>query len=573
MKKIAKYLFFVLSGLILGSCTEDFKDWASPQSYAQEDAITIPGFTASAVPTIDLNTYEGTEVELFTTNTSNLPDGYSVSTYTLEMIPENYETGEISLIEFFPDGNTMTVPDLQVMIVDCFGARPVERTFSTHVYATVDNGEGAVKVDCGTINIVAIPKAPEIEDTYYITGGINGWDNTNTTYKLTNGGGDVYDDPEFSITISAEDAGEGFEFKLTPESGLGGDWSKCISATEDNAEGKFAYNNVGGNLSMTTSGALYYNLTFNMLEMTWSVTPLYYDEVYYITGGINGWDNTNTEYEVSNGFVDVSSNSVFSVVLDAETVGEGFEFKLTPKSGLGGDWSKCISATEDNAEGKFAFNNVGGNLKVDAVEGAKLYRLEFNVMDQTWSVKALNFGEYYYEIGNESGWATSHPLYGGNFDGKYRGFYYLNGEFKFKPNADNWEGDLEYVSDGVLTESGGPNVPDPGAGFYMIDLDAAALTYALTKVESIGIIGGFNSWGSDEEMTYNVEGGYWEATITFAEDTEYKFRMNHDWSVNWGGSLSNLEHNGDNLKAEAGTYNIKLYLGYAGTFKAEVTKQ
>ena len=32
------------------------------------------------------------------------------------------------------------------------------------------------------------------------------------------------------------------------------------------------------------------------------------------------------------------------------------------------------------------------------------------------------------------------PLAGINFDGKYRGFAYLNGEFKYKPNPekDNW---------------------------------------------------------------------------------------------------------------------------------------
>ena len=28
------------------ACTEDFTNWASPQSNGPEDAITVPGFTA-----------------------------------------------------------------------------------------------------------------------------------------------------------------------------------------------------------------------------------------------------------------------------------------------------------------------------------------------------------------------------------------------------------------------------------------------------------------------------------------------------------------------------------------------
>ena len=113
------------------------------------------------------------------------------------------------------------------------------------------------------------------------------------------------------------------------------------------------------------------------------------------------------------------------------------------------------------------------------------------MMDYTYTITPLNFSEFFYEIGNESGWGTAHALYGANSDGKYQGFYWLDGEFKFKPNADNWDDDLEYVSGdamgGTLQSTGGPNCPDPGAGFYRIDLDASAMTYSLTKIETIGI--------------------------------------------------------------------------------------
>ena len=185
----------------------------------------------------------------------------------------------------------------------------------------------------------------------------------------------------------------------------------------------------------------------------------------------------------------------------------------------------------------------------------------------------LSFGDYFYEIGNESGWGTSHALAGPANDGKYKGYYYLNGEFKFKPNADNWDDDLEYVSgtttSGTLTDAGGPNCPDPGEGFYEIFLDAGALNYTLTKIESVSMIGGFNEWGSDLEMTYNAEEGCWEVT-TDQVSGEYKFRANHDWAINWGGDVKGLTQDGANLSIDGGSHTFKLYLSYNGAHKLTI---
>ena len=125
---------------------------------------------------------------------------------------------------------------------------------------------------------------------------------------------------------------------------------------------------------------------------------------------------------------------------------------------------------------------------------------------------------------------------------------------------------------GTLTDGGGPNCPDPGAGFYQINLDAAGMTYSLLKIESISMIGGFNGWGEDLEMTYNTAEGCWEVT-TDAVSGEYKFRANHDWAINWGGTETDLSQDGSNLNIEAGTYKFQLYISYAGNNKVVITKQ
>ena len=55
MKKFSLYITIALASLFFGSCSDDYTDWANPQSYAQEDAINLPGFKATATNAIDLN--------------------------------------------------------------------------------------------------------------------------------------------------------------------------------------------------------------------------------------------------------------------------------------------------------------------------------------------------------------------------------------------------------------------------------------------------------------------------------------------------------------------------------------
>ena len=200
---------------------------------------------------------------------------------------------------------------------------------------------------------------------------------------------------------------------------------------------------------------------------------------------------------------------------------------------------------------------------------------ESNYSSKGWSVKDGGYPAYFYEIGNESWWSTSHLLLG-NGEGQYQGYYWLDGGFKFKPNADNWDNDLEYVTgntiSGSLTEGGGPDCPDPGAGFYQINLDLANMYYNLVKLESVSIIGSFNGWSGDVEMEYNKEAGCWEVTTDLVSG-EYKFRANHDWAINWGGTENDLVQDGANLSIEAGTYKFQLYISYAGNHKLVITKQ
>ena len=79
-------------------------------------------------------------------------------------------------------------------------------------------------------------------------------------------------------------------------------------------------------------------------------------------------------------------------------------------------------------------NNAGANFSVPADPTAKFYKVTFNMLTFTWSVQALAFGDYIYEIGSNTSWSSVIPLKHTNGQGEYVGFAYLDSEFKFKPN-------------------------------------------------------------------------------------------------------------------------------------------
>lgn len=314
---------------------------------------------------------------------------------------------------------------------------------------------------------------------------------------------------------------------------------------------------------------------------------------YYIVGNVDEWACKKVdEWHLVNNGGDVYENPVFSYLLPAIEGIETYEIKFIPASAFNEDgsianWDIALSAPKDVDEvaysGRLSHNNAGGNIKFEADADAKFYKISLNLLDGTYNISPVSFAEFIYEIGNSHGWSQSMPLYGAKSDGKYQGYYYLNGGFKFKPNADNWNGDWGQDpngAEGTLVQEGETDC-QAESGFYQIDVDLAEMTYSLTLVSSISIIGTVNgNWDTDTDLAYNAETGAWEVTTALAAGA-MKFRMNHDWSVSWGGAngdpkaYGNLtQNNGKDLDlSEAGTYKIELYISYEGNNKVVITKQ
>lgn len=481
MKKLSLYISIALAGLFMGSCSEDFKDWADPQTNPQEDAVTIPGYQASGVNAFDLAKVAEDSVNVYTISSAALPEGFELGNSRIELTPEGVENATATEVKTSNDGKA-TKADMQALIESVYGKAPVARTFSGHVYTTAVKDGQAALIDAGTVKVTATPVAPNISQNYYIIGGALDWTaDAAKTQKFSHSDINVYDDPVFTITIPAKEGDDtwfGIVDDKACEGVAAGDWSSVLGTAKGNG-----------------------NNSLNVTE------------------------------------------------------------QLDTRAKVGNDAS----------------------FKVPASAGAKYIKVEINMLEYTYKITPLSFGEYFYEIGNDSGWKTSNALYGGNGDGKYQGFYYLNGEFKFKPNADNWDNDYEFDGEGKIADNNGPNCPDPGAGFYQIDVDLQAGTYALTKVNSITVVGNHNGWKQDDancHMTYNAEAGCWELTTALKDG--FKFAMNDDWATSWGGAngdptaYNNISvNNGKDLNAPEGegTYKIQLYLSHEGANKVVLTKK
>ena len=173
--------------------------------------------------------------------------------------------------------------------------------------------------------------------------------------------------------------------------------------------------------------------------------------------------------------------------------------------------------------------------------------------------------EYIFGIGNGTGWSRVCPLWSPDMDGVYKGYIYIDGEFKFRSHEDSWEAPDwgGGAAEGTLQEGG--NVKDPvETGYYAITVDLGMMRYELgTKITTIGVIGGFsdNSWGSDvAKLEYNPATGAWEGECEIPAGVEFKFRANDDWAINWGGAIDDLTQDGGNLTvAESGMYHIQLF--------------
>lgn len=298
------------------------------------------------------------------------------------------------------------------------------------------------------------------------------------------------------------------------------------------------------------------------------------EEGYYLVGDmfttddVNGWTK-----EVAKAFnhsdKDVYEDPVFTVSF--ETTKADQYWKIIPKKNIdsGDIWAAGVVGPKVDGDDSMTGTLTNGDAKAGKIAKAGKYKLTINMMDYTYTIEEVKYDPFIYFIGATDGWKNAEQklaLVDAN-TGTYTGFLYCadpnnwGNQFKFQRVAGSWDNEINAGAfntfDGAATNENGNIGVNAGEGVYYFDVNLANGTIKATKVETMGIIGGFNNWGGDAAMTWNAEEYCFEATNVGVTADGWKFRVNGGWDINLGGSLNNLTAGGDNIAVAGNT--IKLY--------------
>lgn len=298
------------------------------------------------------------------------------------------------------------------------------------------------------------------------------------------------------------------------------------------------------------------------------------EEGYYLVGDMfttettNGWTKEAAK-AFNHSDKDVYEDPVFTVSF--ETTKADQCWKIIPKKNIdsGEIWAAGVVGTKVDGDDSMTglLTNVGPGAGKIAKAGK--YKLTINMMDYSYTIEEVNYDPFVYFIGATDGWKSSDQKLALVDDAKgvYTGYVYLadpNGsgfQFKFQRKPGDWNnaigaGALSTFS-GAATNEGDNIGVNAGEGVYYMDVNLSEGKITATKVEKMGIIGGFNNWGGDAVMTWNAKEYCFEATNVGVTADGWKFRVNGGWDINLGGSINDLTAGGDNLSVAGNT--VKLY--------------
>ena len=443
----------------------------------------------------------------------------------------------------------------------------------------------------------------QISPAYYVIGAAGGWSADGArTQKFQHSDADVYEDPIFTIIVDA--GGDDCWFAIGDDTAIdavaAGDWTQLFGtkgASEDLTGTMDRRYNLGGDHSFHVTGAKKIRITLDMLEYSYKIEPVNIADAYYLIGGPGEWNAESAmTMKFSHSAKDVFEDPVFTYTFEGNGGDMWFAFgdKDAIDAVAGGTWNKLFGTKGESTDLSGSFDrryNLDGDHSFCVDGKAKFYRFQINLADMTYTITPLNFQEYIYEAGVNNDWgAVAQPLYCPDGNGTYTGFFYAQdadwsggkGAFKFTGAFNDWSQgnygtgtiNADGLSGTLIDDGGSGNVlADPG--FYQAEVNLANMTYKLTPITTIGIVGPAQAggWGDDTDMTYNKETRAWEATLELAAD-ELKFRANDGWDINWGGSVDNLTAGGANLKiAEAGTYFVQLFATCETKSYCKITKK
>ena len=601
MKKLNIFMSALL-GIAFTACTENYDPEVGPQSYSPESPLAVSDVTMTSEAS-SINIESLIEAgDPITIGSVSVREGAMPANTVMKAVVDFSTSASFDKFITLPAGS---LDDTNVVAVspsdlqDAYFNEITRNPKATELYMrttlfTVTGGAAEAIIGKPGENYFAVQNVQftplfkvQISPAYYVIGAAGGWSPDGArTQKFEHSDADVYDDPIFSITIDS--GGDDCWFAIGDDAALnaidGGDWTQLLGTKGESEDltgtMDFRYN-LGGDHSFHVQNAKKIRITLDMMEYSYTIEPVNIAENYYLIGGPGDWSaDAAMTMPFAHSNKDVFEDPVFTYTFAGNGGDMWFAFgdKDAIDAVAAGDWNQLFGTKGESTDLSGSFDrryNLGGDHSFCVDGKAKMYRFTINMAEMTYEIKELNFNEYIWEAGVNNNWgADEQPLYCANQDGVYTGFFYAQdadwsdgmGAFKFTGAFNNW--DNGNYGAGTSTDEGGTMIDDGSSGnllatpgFYRVEVNLAEMTYKLTSISGIGLIGPAQAggWDTDTDLTYNPETRAWEGVIDLAAD-EFKFRANDDWAINWGGDESNLTQDGPNLKiAEAGKYFVQFW--------------
>ena len=426
-------------GLLLASCTGDYKDWADPQSNPDEGSKSV-SFTVAPAAAIDYASI-GDSVQLFVPTV--VVDDEVINTFEAELF--NADKSASVVLNADGQGRVLSA-DLKSAVQQLYGKAPEARTIDMDITAYTNINGQSIK-NLGTSQTTVTLRPRDVADSYTLVLGSKEF--AFTRNAKTN----KYDDPIFKCTFESEGDTESWTLKSSDNVVLGvvpgstdeGGFNGSL-ASEGYQAGSW---DVYGKFIMTIDMESY---TFHIEE-----APAYEWDFIWQAGNANGWGSPASPLAQIK--QDTGEYQGF-MYLNGE-----FKFRSQESSWDAPDWG----GTDDGT-----LVQQGGNLSAE--EG--FYKVDVNLSEMKYKLTEITtIGVIGGFDGNSWGSDVAKLTYN-IASGAWEGTANIPAgvEFKFRANDDwavNWGGAFDN-----LAQDGG-NLKLDASGTYTIKLyvPAAGLSY------------------------------------------------------------------------------------------------
>ena len=521
--------------------------------YYYEAAVPAEAVPATESIVLDKST-PSESVALISWSEARLVYGEDVSYKVTLLVGEGQETVLASGLS--DTSFAMTVDALNEAAVSAGAAEAAESELTFKVYACCESiPEGIVS---NTVKINVTTYVATFPDAMWLPGSYQGWaPATAPSLKQSAKTKGMY---QGFVDLTTAD-GADVQFKFSPNPRWEGDFgfADVTVETKGNEDLPFAVASsvtVAGDNIVVPSGLYYIQLDkkFGTLFMV-QTKNLEIIGSFAASGWGKGlemeWNGTSKTW-TSKQNIDLAAGDEFK-----------FRFNSNWDYSFGGSAEKV-----DFAGGNIVFQSTG------------TYKVILDASSSDFFVNALdlNMPAYITMPGDYSGhsWSIDNDfrlyLQDAN-QGIYRGTVTMYGAtygFKFGKVAE-WIGMSGSVESGFVLGGDNGMVAD---GTYSWEVNFSTNTAVAIPVTKVGMIGGFNGWGGDAEMTFDPETLKYVGEVTLNAGDEWKFRFNGGWDYNYGINAEGvLVQGGPNIKTtEAGTYTVTLDMAHGSYATFEMVK-